>query len=154
MKMQLWILENEISLWCFKTSSVHSWRNSWGYIWNWAPYIESKRTEERHRHCRLVGGRFNKQGTYICVCDRSRSLHLPTRILKSALTEFSHINCPDGLNSMLLSEGCVLGTAPGGRMVGRKHISRIREAEEPQTALHRSRVNLQSCLLDDLLKQA
>jgi len=73
----------------------------------------------KHNHCRLVGGRFNKQGTYICVCDRIRSLHLPTRILKSALTEFSHINRPDGLNSMLLSEGCVLGTAPGAGMVGK-----------------------------------
>ena len=28
----------------------------------------------KHNHCRLVGGRFNKQGTYICVCDRIRSL--------------------------------------------------------------------------------
>ena len=118
------------------------------------PLHERQEDWRKHNHCRLVGGRFNKQGTYICVCDRIRSLHLPTRILKSALTEFSHINRPDGLNSMLLSEGCVLRTAPGGGMVGRRHISRTREVEEPQTALHRSRVNLQSCLLDDFLKQA
>ena len=47
-----------------------------------------------------------------------------------------------------------LKMVPTMGMVGRKYISRTREVEEPQTALHRSRVNLQSCLLDDLLKQA
>lgn len=42
-----------------------------------------------------------------------RSLHLLARILKvytEALTEFSHIYCPDILNNLLLSQGSVLET--------------------------------------------
>ena len=44
-------------------------------------------------------------------CKASRSLHLPTRILKvfiEALMGFSHVLHPDGLNNTLLFQGCVL----------------------------------------------
>ena len=44
-------------------------------------------------------------------CKRSRFPHLPARILKvyvEALTRFSYVCCPDGLNNALLSQGCIL----------------------------------------------
>lgn len=41
---------------------------------------------------------------------------------------FSHVHCPNGLNTTLLSQGCVLGTAPiVGAVGGVVGIPRIRE---------------------------
>ena len=80
--------------------------------------------QNRWRHeadpSRLIGGRFNKQeNLYMRLVlgghKTSRSLHLPARILKvytEALTGFSHIYHPDDLNSTVLSQGCILETAP------------------------------------------
>lgn len=60
---------------------------------------------------RLVGGRFFRQGSlytrFVMVsCKPNRSLYLPARTLKvytEALTEFSKVFSPDGLNIALLS---------------------------------------------------
>ena len=62
------------------------------------------------------------------LLPESRSLHPPARKLNShvaSLTEFCHIYCPDGLNTMLF-QGCVLGTAPTVGMVGKIYIFRMR----------------------------
>lgn len=40
---------------------------------------------------------------------------------------FGHIHRPDGLNNTLLSQGCVLGTAPTVGVVGRVGTPSIRE---------------------------
>lgn len=68
-------------------------------------------------HSRWVGCRFNKQGNLLMKLvlgnpRMSRSPHSSTRILKvyeEALTGFSDIHSPDGLNDTLLSQDCVLG---------------------------------------------
>ena len=52
-------------------------------------------------------------------CKASRSLHLPTRILKvfiEALMGFSLIYCSVGLNNTLLSQGCILEMDPTGKL--------------------------------------
>ena len=59
----------------------------------------------------------------------SRSLHLPTRILKvyiDVLIGFSDIFSPDHLNT-LLSQDCVLEEAPPVGTVGKLYIPRTRE---------------------------
>lgn len=64
---------------------------------------EVQYARELHRRLVLLGG-----------CKMSRSPHFPTKILKvsiEALTGFGHVFSPDGLNT-LLSQGCILGTAP------------------------------------------
>ena len=76
-----------------------------------------RQTEKRGRLLQMVGCRFNKQGNLhmrLVLGNHkvSRPPHLPARILKvytEALTGFSHIYHPHGLNTTLLSEGCVLG---------------------------------------------
>ena len=82
-------------------------------------------------HSRFVGGSFNKQGILhrrlvLGGCKLSKSLHPPTRILKvyiEALTGFSHIFSPGGLNnSAFLSQGYILEMAPSVGMVGRIRI--------------------------------
>lgn len=45
-------------------------------------------------------------------CDKMRSLHTTTRILRvyrETLTGFSHLHSLDGLSNAELSQGCVLG---------------------------------------------
>lgn len=89
-------------------------------------------------HSRLVGDRFNEQGNLHTrlifgagaggVRKMSRSLHPFSRILKvyiQALTGFSHVYAPDGLNT-LLSQGCVLGIACSMGKASRMHIPKIR----------------------------
>ena len=81
---------------------------------------------------KLVGGRFNKQGNLFTTLvlgggKMTRSPYPRTRILKvyiEVLTGFSHIFSPDGFNSTLLSQGCILGTAPTEGKVGRVYIPR------------------------------
>ena len=55
---------------------------------------------------------------------------LTCQILKvyiEALTGFSHVYCPDGLNITLLSQGCVFGTVLTVGMMGRMYILGIGE---------------------------
>ena len=74
------------------------------------------KTEQEADYSRLVGGRFNKQGNLLRRLasgghKTSGSPHPLARILHvciKALTGFSHIYHPDGLNNTLLSQGCVL----------------------------------------------
>ena len=57
----------------------------------------------------------------------SKSLHLPTRILKvyiEALTGFSHLFSPDGLINTSLSQGCITETDPKVEMVSKTYIPR------------------------------
>lgn len=83
------------------------WRGNCGFA-NWAPFTESEETLNKETgHSRWVGGRFNKPGnllTRLVLGGRktNRSSHLPARILKvyrKALTGFSHVHHPDGLNN-------------------------------------------------------
>lgn len=64
---------------------------------------------------------------------------------------FSHIICPDSLNKTLLSQGCVLETAPKVRMAGRTYIPRteeeVRRFSLPWSSL---KFNQQICPLNDL----
>lgn len=60
----------------------------------------------------------------------SRSLCLPTRVLGlyiEALMGSRHIECPDGLNNTLLSQGYVLEMAPTVGTVGKTYIPRTGE---------------------------
>ena len=83
---------------------------------------------------RWVGGRFHKQGnlsTRLVLSSHTtiRSPHPPARILKvciEALPEFSHIFSLDGLNNILLSQGCVLETAPSVGTLGPRTGERVR----------------------------
>lgn len=84
--------------------------------------LQSKeRWEKEADHCRLVGGRLNKQEKLhmklvLSGHKMNRSLYLPVKILKvdiEALTRFSHIYHPGGLNSTLLFEGWILKNGSG-----------------------------------------
>ena len=117
-----------------------------------------QRQKKKLDHSRLVGGRFSKRTykAYLGWPQMSTSLHPPTRILKvyiEALTRFSHIVHPDGLNNTLLSQGCFLEAASDSGKTGRTHISsiweRVRSLQESGSNL---RVNWWSCPLDDLLQ--
>ena len=58
------------------------------------------------------------------------SFALGDRILEEhieALTGFSHVYRPDGLNITLLSEGCIPAMTPAMKMVARTYIPRRRE---------------------------
>lgn len=86
----------------------------------------------------------------------SRSLHLPTRILKvyiGTLTGFSHVYWPKYLNNTSLSPDCVLRGASSAGKSSRMHITRT---EEGVGSLwlpgFSSRVNWQSRVLDDSLQ--
>ena len=78
-----------------------------------------EKIKERGDHSRLAGGSFNKQGNLhkrlvLGGCKISGSLRLPTRILEvriEALTGFSLVFSPDGLNNTLFSQGLVLEIA-------------------------------------------
>ena len=84
---------------------------------NWPPYTEGKETLKKEiEHSKLVGSSSNKQRNLytrlvLGSCKMSKSLHQSTRMLKvyiEALTRFSHIHSPDGLNNTLLFQGCIL----------------------------------------------
>ena len=101
-----YLLEGQTVLVCNLGSSV-------GEIWNWPPYAEGKeRTRKEVDHSRLVGGSFNRQRNLhlrlvLDDCKMSRSPHPSIRILKvyvEALTGFSHVFSPDGLNKTVLSQ--------------------------------------------------
>ena len=121
-----------------------------GEIWNWPLYTEGKeRLKTEADDSRLTGGRFNKQedlytrlvlGGY----KTSRSRHLPARIFKihvEAWTGFSHIDCPDGLNVTLLSQGWDWWAEQGRE---------VRSLPLPEPS---SQVNRRSSPLNDLLQQ-
>lgn len=100
--------------------------------WLRSPHREGKKKSNKQAgRSRLLGGRFRHQGNLDTglVLDgykMSSSLSLPTRILKVytvALTGFSQVLSPNGLNSSLLSQGDVLQTAPSVGMAGRTYIS-------------------------------
>lgn len=92
-------------------------------------------------HSRLIDGKFNKQGDLLMKLilgghKMSRSPHPLARILNiyiEALTGFSLIYSPDGLNT-LLSQGHVLGTALSMGMVSRVHSKDRGGCEKPSVA--------------------
>ena len=101
-----------------------------------SPYTEGKEKPKKDAdHSRLVGSSFYKQGNLhtrlvLSIHQMNRSLHPPTSILKvyiEALTGFSPVYSPDGLNNTLLLQGRVLETAPAMGMVGGIRIPRTRE---------------------------
>ena len=100
---------------------------------NWLPYKEGRERLRKEVALQTGGGRFNKQRSLHTrlVLDSSkttRSPHSPARILKvhiEALAVFSHVCCPDALNNTLLSQVCVLGTAPTVGTEGRVYIPRM-----------------------------
>lgn len=89
-------------------------------------------------------------------CKMSRSTP-PSRILRvytEAFMGFSHVYHPEGLNNILLSQGCTLENSThcgkGGQKIHSKDQERIRSLQLPVSRL---RVNCQSCSLDDILQQ-
>ena len=97
-------------------------------------------TEEGADHFRLVSGSFNQQGSLhmrlvLGGCKMSRSPHLPARILKvyiEVLTGFSHEFSPDGLNNILISQGCALEMAPAMGKADKHPFQGQGRGEEPQ----------------------
>lgn len=86
-------------------------------FWNWSPYKEGNgRPKKKAGHSTLGYDRFNYHENlhlrlFLGSHKMSRSSHLPTRILKvyaEALTGFSRIFSPDGLNTTLFSQGGIL----------------------------------------------
>ena len=86
-------------------------------IWNWPSYSEvKKRWKKEEDHSRLIrGGRFSKGGNLYSRLDLAtiRQVDLCTHLSKSsklieALTKFSHVFGPDGLNIIIFFQGCVL----------------------------------------------
>lgn len=83
----------------------------------------------------MVGGRFSKQGDLylrlvLSSSKMSKSTQLPARILKvyiETLIGFRLISSPDCLNT-LLSQGCILETAPAVE-VGGTHSKDMGEDE-------------------------
>ena len=106
---------------------------------NCFPYADGKeRLKKEVDHSRLVGGRFNKQVNLhmrlvLGSCNMSRSLHSPARILKvytEALTGFSHIFSPDGLNNTLLSQCFILENISHCGNSGQNAYSKDRGGDE------------------------
>lgn len=102
-----------------------------GEIRNCLPYMEGKkRLKKEAKYSSLVVDPFNKQDnlhTRLALDNHkiSRSLHLPTRILKiyrEDLTWFSPLFNPDSLSNALLSQGCILEIAPCVGMMGKTYI--------------------------------
>ena len=78
----------------------------------------------------------------------NRSLYLPARTLKvytEALTEFSKVVSPEGLNIALLFQCCVLENDPTVGPMGRTHL-RERGKDFP-TARFSSKVNSESVIV-------
>ena len=74
------------------------------------------------------------------------SFALGDRILEEhteALTGFSHVYRPDGLNTTLLSEGCIPAMTPAMKMVARTYIPRegVRSLQLPGSS---SQINQQA----------
>lgn len=95
-----------------------------------APVNGGQRETEETDHSRLIDVRFNKQGDLLRIVLGGHktwgSSNILPRILKvytEALTGFSHIYCPHGLNN-LFSQGCILETAPTIELLGRTCIPR------------------------------
>lgn len=109
-------------------------------------------------HARLVGGRLNNQGNLHRRVGQpqSRFPHPPPRILKvyiEALPGFAHIIRPDGLRSILQSQGCVLENGSHCGNSGQKDHSKDREGpRSSQLPGSRSWVNWRSHPLHDLLR--
>ena len=125
---------------------VYSFQDGKAQCWfgNWSPYTEGKKRPRKETdHSRLVNGGFNKQEN-LCTRlilgshKRSRSPQAPARILKvciELLTKFSHVSSPDGLNSTLLSQGCVLeNSSCCGNRRQNVHSKDKGEGEEPPIA--------------------
>lgn len=77
---------------------------------------EKERWEREADHSRWVSDRCNKEGNLRMrlVWSRTRSLHPPAGILKvhtEALTRFSQVFSPGGLNSTFISQGRVFGNS-------------------------------------------
>ena len=102
---------------------------------NWLQYMEDKeKPKKKADHSRLVGGRFNMQG----ILHMSRSLHSDARILKlyiEDLMEYSHVISPNGLNTTLLSHGCIHEMAASVGIVGRVYIPRTEEGEQASSCM-------------------
>lgn len=108
-----------------------------GWCQNWPHPRGKERWRREAYHSRWVGGRFNKQGTYI-LRDR-RPPHLPARILAVYVEasvkwfrsqQHSHVLLrlsPDGLNNTFLSGGLAFETAPSMGTVGGIYIPRTGE---------------------------
>lgn len=64
------------------------------------------------------------------LCPSSQNL---TGYLE-AWPEFGHVFSPNGLNSTLLSQSCVLETAPRVGMLGGTYLPRTRVHEAPSSA--------------------
>lgn len=119
-------------------------RNFTGELWNWHPYVKGKKTPKIEAgHSRLVGGRFHKQGNLstklrLGCLKMGRSLHLSMRILEvyiEALTGFSYMYYPEGLNHTLFSQGSVIENGSHCRIVGQNIHFKDREGnEEPPIA--------------------
>lgn len=100
-----------------------------------APSREGREKPKKEAgHSRLVGGSFIQQGNS-CMrlvlghCKMTRSLHLSAIILSlyKDLTSHipsSHVYHPDGLNTTILSQVCVLGTSSGAGKGNRIPIRR------------------------------
>ena len=121
-----------------------------------------RESKKRGSHSRLVGGRFNIRETYLWGLfwvpqDKQISASTSPPVFQpflEVLMGFSAVSCPDGLSNTLLSQGCILESAPGVRKVGGMYISRTwGGAWSLQLPRSSSRVNQRTHLLSDLLQQ-
>lgn len=103
-----------------------------GKIWNRPLSMEGKGWWKKEPECsRLVGGRLDKQGTYIwslswVVARRvDFCIQHPPRVYIETVTVFSHIYHPDSLTNTLLSNLSLAMTSH--REVGTAHIPRTEE---------------------------
>ena len=111
---------------------VHNFRGSW-VEFELAPVHGGQReTKERGAQPMLVGDRCDKEGnllTRLVLGAQDEYSSTPNcknpKLYTEALTGFSHH--PDGPNNTLLSQGCILETAPSVGMVGRVSIPRTGE---------------------------
>lgn len=110
-------------VWCFGSLL--------GEIWNWLSYREGKERPEKGQRLQKVGGRFNKQGSYIhgflghrqekwiswIACQNLRSLQRgPTWVQSDHPTQT--------VSASPSSQGCIPETAPTMGTVDRIHILR------------------------------
>lgn len=97
-----------------------------------------KKEEEHSKLVVLISKRTYIQGlSWAAARQEHLCIYLPFRILKlyvEALTVFRHIYHPDGLNSTLLSQGCVLRSAPRGGTWGQKCFTRTGDGDDSPVA--------------------
>lgn len=96
-----------------------------------------KKEEEHSKLVVLISKRTYIQGLSWAARQEHLCIYVPFRILKlyvEALTVFRHIYHPDGLNSTLLSQGCVLRTAPRGGTWGQKCFTRTGDGDDSPVA--------------------